>query len=160
MFLEYFTTRLVESASGELYHISVNNLDTLTVFPHVPNNSMVQYGYEDGITPRISFSPTVGQCLRGLAQDIKGMEFYVHVPSKKPNIVKPTQRQVPDISITGEVWVTEPVVMKCVGKIRVIRARMEASSFKYGDTTAQSYAWNYQWLEAPGTSIPLTTKSR
>jgi len=36
MFLQYFTTRLVESHSGEFFHVSVNNLDTLTVFPDVP----------------------------------------------------------------------------------------------------------------------------
>lgn len=160
MFLQYFTTRLVESTTGEIFHISVNNLDSLTVFPHVPNNSMVSHGYEDGITPRISFAPTIGQCLRGMAQDIKGMEFFVHIPVNKPTIVKPTAKQVPDVAITGEIWSTTPVMMKCIGKIRVTSARAEPTSFKYGNGSAQSYAWNYQWLTHTNTNVPTNKESR
>lgn len=153
MFLQYFTSRLVESTTGELFHLSTANLDTLTIYPSIPDNSMVINGYEDGITPRISLAPTIGQCLRGFAQNIKGMEFYVHVPVSIPPVVKPTIKQVPDAQVTGEVWSMTPITMKCVGLIRVTNARSEPSTFKYGDGSAASYAWNYQWVSKNDTRV-------
>lgn len=159
MFLTYFTSRLVENNDNLPYHLSSENLDGLLIYPRVPDNSMVRYGHEDGVTQRVSFAPTVGQCLRGFAKDIKDQVFYVHVASNTPTYIKPTQKQVPDVQVTGEIWATSPVTMKCIGIIKVTHARPEPTGFNYGGTNAQSYAWNYQWLQH-NTHPHMVAKSR
>ncbi len=134
----------------ELYCISQEDLDGQTLEPRVPDNFFTKNGYEDGETPRVCFAPTIEQCLMGLSQNLKEKEFYVFIPEEVPeeNIYKPTIEEVPDSGITDETWITCPVKLKKVGKIKVLGdSGLDGHPFNYGDKTAELYDWDWEWLD-------------
>jgi RimJ/RimL family protein N-acetyltransferase len=143
---------LYESAKNEseLYCISQEDLDGQTLEPRVPNNFFTKNGYEDGETPRVCFTPSVDQCLMAISQKCEGIEFYVFKPEEVPeeNIYKPTVEEVPDSEITDETWITCPVKLKKVGKIKVLGdSGLDGHPFNYGDKTAELYDWDWEWLD-------------
>lgn len=136
-----------ESSKIKLYHLSENNLNGKTLQPKVPSNFLTKNGYEDKITKRICFSTSVNGCLRGLSQNLTDKEFYVHIPDKEYNTYKPTIKEVPDSKITNEVWIKEPVKLKCIGKIKVHKdSEEDGFSYKYGNHTAELYDWDWSWI--------------
>ena len=142
--------KLYESVGKEpeLYCISQKDLDGQTLEPRVPDNFFTKNGYEDGETPRVCFAPTIDQCLMAISQKCEGIEFYVFTPDNVPkeNIYKPTVKEVPDSKITGEIWVTCPVKLKKVGKIKVLGdSGLDGHPFNYGDKTAELYDWDWEW---------------
>ena len=150
--LESINTELVTEANKvslkTLYHLSQSNLDGKTLNPSAPNNYFTKNGYEDATTKRVCFAPSIDKCLRALSQKCTGMELYVHIPDGKFEAFRPTHSEVPDGKITGEIWVTKPVKVKCIGKIKVIGDRGEDGlPFKYGDKTAELYDWDWEWME-------------
>lgn len=139
-----------------MYHLSQSNLDDVKVKPSIPDNFLTKNGYEENKTSRICFSKDIDGCLRGLSQNLTNKEFYVHVPlyqrNIKQHIVHPTVDKVPDCKITKEVWITVPVKMKCIGKIKVLKDRGEDGlSYTYGKGkdkhTAELYDWDWIWTE-------------
>ena len=61
---------------------------------------------------------------------------------------KPTVEEVPDSEITDETWITCPVKIKKVGKIKVLGdSGLDGHPFNYGDKTAELYDWDWEWLE-------------
>lgn len=128
------------------YHISPQpNLTTLRA--SVPNNYMTKNGFEDSKTPRVCFSPTVDQCLMALSKKCEGAEFYVYVPVGRYKYHKATIKEVPDSSITGEVWIvdSEVVNVRCVGKIRVVGDKgADGIPYTYGNKTAELYEWDWE----------------
>lgn len=131
-----------------LFHLSINNLDGKTVKPSIPNNYMTQNGYEDGKTKRVCFATSIDNCLRAFSQNCTGTKLFVHVPDGKYDLYSPTTSEVPDVDITSEIWITEPVKMKCVGQIEVIGDRGEDGlPYKYGNKTAELYDWNWKWIK-------------
>ena len=134
--------------SKRLYHVSQSNLDGKTIQPSVPNNFMTKNGYEDGKTKRVCFSSFIDGCLRALSQKCTGMKLYVHIPDGEYDVYKPSVKEVPDVKITKEVWIKEPVKLKCIGKIDVIGDRGEDGlPYKYGNNTAELYDWDWKWVE-------------
>lgn len=143
--------KLYESAEkeSELYCISQEDLDGQTLEPRVPDNFFTKNGYEDGETPRVCFTPSVDKCLMAISQKCEGIEFYVFSPEEVPaeNIYKPTVEEVPDSEITDETWITCPVKLKKVGKIKVLGdSGLDGHPFNYGDKTAELYDWDWEWL--------------
>ncbi|MCK9199382.1 MAG: GNAT family N-acetyltransferase, partial [Bacilli bacterium] len=133
----------------KIYHLSQSNLDGKTLNPSIPDNFMTKNGYEDAKTPRISFAKSIDGCLRGLSQKCTNMELYVHEPivDKNVKIKNISNHDVPDASITGETWITTPVKVKCIGKIKVIGDKGEKGiPYKYGNKTAELYNWNWKWV--------------
>ena len=137
-----------------MYHLSQSNLNNLTVKPTIPDNYFTKNGYEENKTPRVCFAINIDRCLRGLSLKCEGMELYVHVPynnrSIKNHIKKPTTKEVPDSRITQERWITVPVKMKCIGKIKVLGDKGEPGlKYTYGNGkhTAYLYDWNWKWIE-------------
>lgn len=134
-----------------IYNLSENNMDEKILHPRIPDNFLVRGGYENGTTPRVCFSSTIDGCLRALSQNLKGKTLYVHVPVDidKCNVCKPTIKQVPDCKITNEVWVTNNVRLKCIGKIYVKQATDKAGMvYTYGDNNkAELYDWDWRWVE-------------
>lgn len=135
--------------SYRYYHLSKD--DGLTIMkPRVPDNWMTRNKYEDSKTPRVSFAPSINQCLMGMSKNLTGEEFYVYTPYlidlnklKKPHI-----NQVPDAGITGEVWATQDIRVKKVGKIKVIGdANKDGHPYIFGNQqTAELYDWEYKVL--------------
>ena len=133
---------------GPMYFISTSNMDDKTLEPRVVDNYFTRNGYEDDTTKRVSFAPSVNQCLMGLSQDVSNKGFYVYEPSDRSNldIYKPNPKAVPDSSVTGELWVTTPVKLKRVGKIHCTGDDgKEGKKFNYGTHTAELYGWNFEW---------------
>ena len=133
--------------SKGIYCISENpNLKTLN--PRVPDNYMTKNGYEDSKTKRVCFAPTIDQCLMGLSQNLEGKEFYVYIPDGKYDLYYPTTKEVPDSEITNEIWIKEPVNVKLVSKIKVIKDKgLDGKKYKYGNHEAELYEWD--WKEIP-----------
>lgn len=132
----------------ELYHLSKTNMNDDRIAPRIPSNYFTKNGYEDGITPRVCFYSSIDGCLRGLSQKCNSMECYVHIPDGNYKTYKPSTREVPDCEITGELWITKPVDLKCIGKIKVIKDKGEDGiPFSYGSHTAELYDWEWKWIE-------------
>ena len=139
---------LQEASSNKVYHLSQTNLDGKTIQPTVPSDYMTVNGYEDGKTKRVCFATSIDGCLRGLSLKCEGMKLFVHVPDDNYNIYKPSNKEVPDASITGEVWIKKAVKMKCIGQIYVIGDKGEDGiPYKYGDKTAELYDWEWKWID-------------
>lgn len=137
-----------ESSNNKIYHLSQINLDGKTIQPTVPSNYITKNGYEDGKTKRVCFATSIDGCLRGLSLKCEGMKLFVHVPDGNYNIYKPSNKEVPDASITGEVWIKKAVKMKCIGQIYVIGDKGEDGiPYKYGDKTAELYDWEWKWID-------------
>ena len=132
----------------KLYHLSKMNMDGNRITPKVPSNYFTKYGYEDATKPRVCFSTSIDGCLRGLSQNLKDKEYYVHVPNGKYKTYKPSTKEVPDCKVTGELWITRPVDLKCIGKIKVIKDKGEDGIlFNYGSHTGELYDWEWKWIE-------------
>ena len=152
-----------ESAIGEkkgFYHLSVDNLDGQTLTPRIPDNFLVREGYEDKTTKRVCLSPFIDNALVAMSDNLKDKEFYVHVPAERLTDIKhPTEKQVPDVHITREIWALKPVKLKCIGKIHVTEANDIAGTYQYGDQKAELYSWCWEWIEEPvDESVVLSNK--
>lgn len=144
------------TSSVKVYHLSQSNLDGKTLSPRVPSNYFTKNGYEDGKTARVCFAKSIDMCLRALSQKCTDMELFVHIPDGKYNIYIPSAKEVPDAKITSEVWIKEPVKLKCIGKIKVIKDKGEDGiPYKYGDNTAELYDWEWKWIEKMNESSNL-----
>lgn len=140
-------TKYLKDYSGPAYFISEKS-EFSKLEPRVPDNYFTKHGFEDSDTKRVSFAPSVSKCLAGLSQNVEGKTFYVYSPDniKSYKVYKPNSKAVPDSEITDELWITEPVKLKQVGKITITGNRGEAGkSFSYGNHTAELYDdWIYK----------------
>lgn len=135
---------------GKLYFISQEDMDGKELTPRVADNYFTKNGYEDSTTKRISFAPSVGQCLMGMSYNCTGKTFKVYEPEKRPTeIYQPNEKAVPDSKITGELWVCEPVTIKQVGTIFCSGdSGKDGLPFEYGDgKQAELYEWDYKWTK-------------
>lgn len=141
--------KLFESQSeDQLYFLSDKNLNNQTLQPRIPNNYLTKNGYEDNTIKRICFAPSIENCLTALSSNIDEKEFYVHIPIGDYETYIPTLKEVPDRNITKEIWIEEPVKVKCIGKILAIDNSKEGITYKYGkDKEATLYTWDYEWIE-------------
>ena len=138
---------MTEATTKNLYHLSEQNLNDKTLTPRIPDNFLVKNGYEDKETPRVCFTSSINKSLRAMSQNLKGKEFYVHIPSGDYETYKPSTKEVPDSKVTGEVWITEPVKLTCIGKIKVGESFGDGIPYQYGNNTAELYDWEYEWVE-------------
>lgn len=137
-----------ESKSDDLYFISENNMDGKILQPRIPNNYFTKNGYEENQTKRVCFSTSIDKCLMALSMNCKGKEYYVHQPVGEYTIINPTIKDVPDSKITGEKWITSPVKIKCVSKIKVLDDDgKDGKKFNYGENTAELYGWKWKYIK-------------
>ena len=138
---------LEESSNNKLYFISEKQ-DLKKLEPRIPNNFFTKNGYEDSKTPRVCFSTDIDKCLSALSMNCANHEYYVYSPAKDYKVITPTQKQVPDVKITDEKWITEPVELICIGKILCTGDDgKDGMPFKYGNNTAELYGWKWKWIE-------------
>ena len=145
----------VEDYQGDLFFISDKYMDGAILNPRIPDNYFTQNGYEDITTPRVCFCSKVNNCLTALGQNVSGKEFYVYSPSTREGLEvwQPNEHSVPDFKATNEYWVLKPVQLKLVGRIRCTGSVGDGKRFTYGGDFAQTYDWNYKWLEKHGETI-------
>lgn len=143
-------TKKLKNYKGKCYFISERKLDGETLLPRVPTNYFTKNGYEDSSTERVCFADDVKKCLTALSMNVSGKTYYVYEPDNisKYDVYQPNTKAVPDSKITGELWITEPVKIKEVGKIKCTGDDgKDGMKFTYGKNTAELYGWNYIWLE-------------
>lgn len=145
----------VEDYQGDLFFISDKYMDGAILNPRIPDNYFTQNGYEDITTPRVCFCSKVNNCLTALGQNVSGKEFYVYSPSTREGLEvwQPNEHSVPDFKATNEYWVLKPVQLKLIGRIRCTGSVGDGKRFTYGGDFAQTYDWNYKWLEKHGEII-------
>ena len=131
-----------------LIFLSETNMDGKTLTPRVPKNFFTENGFEDNKTKRVCFAKSIDACLLGLSMNCKGKEFYVHFPVGDFKVVHPTKAQVPDVEITGETWVCQPVKIECVGKIKVIGDDGKPGrKYTYGNgIVAELFGWKWRYI--------------
>ena len=135
------------TSSIEYYFVSESS-DIKSMVPRIPDNYMTRHRYEDSKTPRVCFAPSINSCLMALSQKCTGMELYVYIPDGNYEIYHPSVSQVPDVNITGEVWIKSKVRVKKIGKIKVIGDKgLDGHPYRYGNKTAELYDWDWKWIE-------------
>lgn len=134
------------------YYLSRISMNDDRLEPKIPDNYLTQIGAEDNITPRVCLSTSIDGCLRALSRNLEGQELWVHVVDAydKKKIKIPTTKEVPDAAITGEVWCLGAVDLRCIGKIRVEKAR-NPIEYEYKDENgdiqkAELYNWDWHWV--------------
>lgn len=141
-------TRLANT-SMRFLHLSEQELSGQTLVPRIPSNRLTDNGLEDNTVARVSFAPSVSQCLMAMysEQDILYVyepEMYGHLKIvENHDIVQ--GRLVPDAKLTGELWVTTPVKLKRIGVIVVEDWTMMETPFQMKDGTwADCYGWRWK----------------
>lgn len=135
----------------DFFHVSTAELDGRILHPRVPQNYMVDNGFENNKVARVSFGPSIRQCLLALPFKREGMRLFVYKPAKDVLFTRPNKHDVPDTGITEEIWVLESVKMKKVGIIELTEPEEEGHDYKYGKPfikqKATLYGYNYKYME-------------
>lgn len=139
---------LTEASSENLFHVSSVKLANTILEPRIPDNFLVRNGYEDNTTERISVCKSIDDCLTAMSRNLKNKDFYVY-KLKDTNVKKktPSVKEVPDSSITNEVWLLEPSEFELVGKIHVTGTKGNGLQYTYGDNTAELYRWKWSYVK-------------
>lgn len=133
--------------TDNLFFLSETNMDGQILTPRIPRNFFTDNGFEDNKTRRVCFAPSIDKCLLGLSMNCKNKEYFVHVPIGSFTVIYPTKIDVPDIEITGEIWVCDPVKIECVGKIRVDDRNGLVYKYTYGDNINDVlFGWNWHYI--------------
>lgn len=119
-----------------LYHLSYINYDGKEFSPRVPDSILDD---EDNDTPRVCFSSAISRCCMAILHPGMEVDLYVHKPSipvsflvRNKALYKPSVQDVPDVKLTWEYWVTQKIMLRCVGKIRV-RYYVSTCKFRWLD---------------------------
>jgi hypothetical protein len=122
-------------------------MDGQILTPRIPRNFFTDNGFEDNKTRRVCFAPSIDKCLLGLSMNCKNKEYFVHVPIGSFAVIYPTKIDVPDVEITGEIWVCDPVKIECVGKIKVDDRNGLVYKYTYGDNINDVlFGWNWHYI--------------
>lgn len=101
----------------QYFFISRKSHDNKILDPRVPKNRMPS---EDDKTARICVSTSIAGCLAAVQGLKEGNTVYIHICTSN-QVIQPTKDQVPDVFFTGEIWITEPVEMHLIGKIKITK---------------------------------------
>lgn len=147
---DFEESTILEAVDNSLYFLSETNMDQKVLQPRIPDNFLTKNGYEDNTTPRVCFSTSIDKCLTAMSMRLTDKEFYVHYPAEEHDVYSPSIEEVPDVKITGEKWIKEPVKLICVEKIRVTGpTRGKGMDYTYGDgKKATLYNWSWEKLES------------
>jgi hypothetical protein len=131
-----------------LIFLSETNMNGKILTPRIPKNFLTDNGFEDNKTKRVCFTQSIDNCLLSLSINCKNKMFYVHTPVGNYSVYYPTRAQVPDVDITREIWVCEPVELKCLGKILVIdRDGLPGRRYTYGNGLMDElFGWKWKYI--------------
>lgn len=146
-------TRL-DNAPSNMYHLSTENHDGDVFEPRYYDNDNVKAGTERRVK-RICFSDSINGCIYSIfPSGTYDVDLYVHVPgSEVTKVYETTPDDIYDSNITHELWVKEPVTMKCVGKIHISGVYkdkvkvLEADKDKTGYGKRKYYEPRWNWVE-------------
>lgn len=144
----------LDNTPDNMYHLSTENHDGDVFEPRYYDNDNVKAGTERRVK-RICFSDSINGCIYSIfpsgAYDV---DLYVHVPeSEVTKVYETTPDDIYDSKITHELWVKEPVTMKCIGKIHISGVYkdkvkvLEADKDKTGYGKRKYYEPRWNWVE-------------
>lgn len=144
----------LDSTPANIYHLSTENHNGDVFEPRYYDNDNVKAGTERRVK-RICFSDSINGCIYSIfpsgAYDV---DLYVHVPgSEVTKVYETTPDDIYDSNITHELWVKEPVTMKCIGKIHISGVYkdkvkvLEADKDKTGYGKRKYYEPRWNWVE-------------
>ena len=144
----------LDNAPANMYHLSTENHNGDIFEPRYYDNDNVKAGTERRVK-RICFSDSIHGCIYSIfpsgAYDV---DLYVHVPgSEVTKVYETTPDDIYDSKITHELWVKEPVTMKCIGKIHISGVYkdkvkvLEADKDKTGYGKRKYYEPRWNWVE-------------
>lgn len=130
--------------SIKYYHLSRSGKIKIAV-PKV--SSMAVPAFEDVSILRVSFAPSIDQCISALIPNIRDI-FYVYIPEDLKNfqIYKPKIYQVRDCKETGEVWSLKRVRVKCIGKIKITKS-LGSEEHKNYRGVFHIHRYDWEWIE-------------
>ena len=98
----------------------------------------------DHKTPRVSFYTSLNQAILAQGGNQRGKEYYVYTLKSYDHhaAVRPHSNQSPTCDVTGEIWYTKSVNVKCLGKIVVTEPTNRSYVYK---TTDGGYGELYEW---------------
>ncbi len=142
--MRHFTDALFEEFETKeikLYHLSKDEITELV--PRIPESD-----FEDQETPRICFAKDIQGCLIGINEDadITGETFNVYSITTA-DYYEPTEEEVADVAITGEVWVLKPVKPIFEYKIKVTGKKDSYTAYLNGDEV-EIPVWDYMIVES------------
>lgn len=110
-----------------LFHISRQNLDGVTLYPRIPDNRLTQKGKENATVPRVCMSPFIEGCLRSITTSPMCLSFNIYTTlDVVEEQYQPTEEEVMDAPLTGEIWVLEPVTLVYYGRLD-LHARVDTA---------------------------------
>lgn len=110
-----------------LFHISRQNLDGVTLYPRIPDNRLTQKGKENATVPRVCMSPFIEGCLRSITTTPACLSFNIYTTlDLVEEQYQPTEVEVMDAPLTGEIWVLEPVTLVYYGRLD-LHARVDVA---------------------------------
>lgn len=124
------------------------------IAPGIPDNFLTRNGFEDSTTKRVCFCRCIDGCLRALSKNIEGKILYLDAAfdayddekSGFHTIYSPTEKEVPDAHLTGEVWVPHVILVKTIGVVRAVESIDHDLIYTYGKNhQAKLYDWKYQF---------------
>ena len=149
-FAAYASTALSEAnndPSYSMYFISDSYMGDKTINPSIPKDSYTKKGIRNNEVERVVFYPSINNAIIASDNINSNREMFVHVPVEGQTVkaIKPSDKQAADKSNTGEIWVKEPIKVKCIGKIRIGKS-LKDYKFTFEDKEYTQHSWNYSWL--------------
>ncbi len=133
------------------FHVSAKDLsNSLILFPRIPYNFLTRNGFENNITPRVCLSDSILGCLLGLGANIADKILHVYQVDysySQPKLKFIDNTEVPDQSITKEVWSVDAVKLKKFITIKVQEGpdvKIQYYDYKFNVDVITTYCnWNY-----------------
>jgi len=157
MIIENYLSEI--QSTKKLYHIAQQELDGKIVKPKIPENLFTKLGLEDKTIPRISFAPTINQCITAIGNNrIEGSiekRWIVFEPSNYNTIKIISNKELIrrkltiDAKYSGEIWVTSTIEFKEIGVIEVIKKIRLAYEIQLPGhkEISKFYHWKYKVLD-------------
>lgn len=131
-----------------LYYVSEKDLDGETLTPGIPDNMYTELNMVDTYQERIPMYPTIEQALSDNPDVKTGKIYNVYVPSEDFNYYRPQIEEIPQVCLTGETWIIQPIKVKKIGNLKVLKELpSDDLTFTYGDGFEnQLKKWQYSTL--------------
>lgn len=126
-----------------LYHASLIP-DLTTLIPKTPSHFLTKHLLEEGITKRVCFAPSIKSCLRAIDAK-KNKIYYIYQPNgiNEKYLYKPSREEVPDVSLTHEIWYLKPVSVRLVAVV-VAGEVINTKVFYMGPVFGLSHGHSYE----------------
>ena len=96
----------------KVFRVDIKNQKELLLLPRIPNNLSDN---EDNTTKRICCSPSLNGCL----SSVDNLDYHdiLYVYEAEAEIYQPSEFQVYDAYLTGEMWILETTLFKKIGEL-------------------------------------------